>query len=115
MNGTLGAVAQQGMMSTSWVGGGGGGMVNAAAPKSPMQAHADTTHTLAGNLQDANNRLSALIDRIVGPCPDPAGGGIAKDQPPPNGALLVAQFGAERINIGVTRLNELLNRLEGIV
>lgn len=84
-----------------------------APPKSPMQAHAETVHEHAIRLQDLNGRLCQAIDRIAGPAPEVAN--ASKDQPPPSGALMVAQFGAERVNMSLGRLADLVSRLENIV
>ncbi len=82
-------------------------------PKSPMQVHAETIHDSASRFHELNGRLCQAIDRISGPAPEAAGTG--KDQPPPSGALMVAQFGVERINQSVGRLADLVSRLETIV
>lgn len=88
--------------------------IQPAQPVSPMAAHAERLHKLAAELQQLNNRLTNAIDRIAGPIPETVGN--SKDLPEPGqGSLLVAQFGAERIGIGVNRLAELITRLEGIV
>lgn len=88
--------------------------IQPAPPTSPMECHAGNLHKLAEELQQLNIRFSSAIDRITGPIPEPVGN--SKDYPEPGkGSLLVAQFGAERINTGVSRLAELITRLEGIV
>lgn len=105
-------------------GGGVGGMaaqyadprnqIQPAPAVSPMARHAEVVHKLAEELQQLNNRLTNAIDRVVGPCPELASS--SKDCPSPGqGTLLVAQFGAERISLGINQLAELITRLEGIV
>lgn len=81
--------------------------------KSLMQVHAETVHEHASRLQELNERLCHAIDRIAGPAPEV--GSNAKDQPPPSGALMVAQFGSERVNLSLGRLADLVSRLEQIV
>lgn len=87
--------------------------IAAVPPASPMQVHAATLHELASRLQDANDRLSNAIDRMTGPQPPNTSENVK--QPTPDGALMVAQFGAERIRQGMDRLMSLVDRLNGIV
>lgn len=80
----------------------------------PVQGLADNLHGLASRLSVLNDRLYSALNRLCGnPGPTAASGSTA--QPEPDGALLVAQFGAERIRQQIEALEDQLSRLETTV
>lgn len=83
-------------------------------PAKPIPQLAEQLHMLASDLGMANERLSSLLSRFTGPSNPQATGNVDK-QPEPNGALMVAQFGAERIARQIVALNDQIARLESIV
>lgn len=89
-------------------------VITSAPPVSkPIPSLASDLHNLAGRLGSCNERLSAVLDRLCGSNP-----GVASDaekQPDPQGALMIAQFGAERIHRQIVILDNQIDRLENFV
>jgi hypothetical protein len=98
-------------------GGGPGGFAGAQAtpvPQKPMDGLATKLHGLASDLYTLNERVGTLLNRLTGP--QPASGSANADKPAdPQGALVVAQFGAERIARQISELSDQISRLESIV
>jgi hypothetical protein len=95
---------------------GGGASASTATqlvPPKPMEGLAARLHTLASELATCNDRVATLLNRLVGP--QPANSTSGDKQPDPSGALMIAQFGAERISRQVNELSEQIARLESIV
>lgn len=87
------------------------GRIEGASKQSPVQQHAQMLHEQAEALGNLNGRLSAFIERLAGPQPENPSE-VSPPQPNPNGALLVAGFGAQRISLCIERLRELVTRAE---
>lgn len=91
-----------------------GQTATAAAPKqSAMQEHAERLHDLAISIAGCNQSISAILDRLHGPQPEPAGK-TDQAQTTPSGVLHVAQFGAERISQEIERLRHMISILERV-
>jgi hypothetical protein len=76
---------------------------------------ANHLHDLAARFALANDSLSEALERLAGAMPATAGGKIEPQPPEPQGALPVAQFGAERIRQQLEVLEGRLARLNDLV
>lgn len=86
------------------------GLAQGIPPKQPaIQEHANRLHDSAAQLADLNGRLSNILSRLHGPSPEDPN---AAATPTPNGVLYVAQFGAEKINLEISKLSGLVSKLE---
>lgn len=92
----------------------GGSIGSTIAPTKPFPGLAENIHGLASRLSGANDRLASAVNRLIG-FPPPESQVAGKDNPSPDGVLLVAQFGAERIRQQLDSLEHLIERIEGAV
>lgn len=90
------------------------GATTPALPSKQIPSHTEKLHLLAQGLVTCNGRLSAFLERMTGPTPAQQLTGKGADTPGPTGALLVAQFGAERISQQINILSEQINHLENL-
>lgn len=88
--------------------------ITAPAPVKPLPGLAERIHSLASDLGEYNERLALVLGRLAGAERVP-GGAASEKQPEPQGALMVAQFGAERISQQLHALDEQITRLESII
>jgi hypothetical protein len=82
-----------------------------ANPPKPVPALAQRLHDMASVLTDLRRRLESTLDRLNGATPE-AGSKTLPDGPEPSGALLVANFGATRIQQQLDGLAAQISRLE---
>lgn len=81
----------------------------------PIHGHAENLHNLASRLSKLNDELYSALNRLVGePAPD-SGASQNAEQPAPQGALMIAQFGAERIRQQLEYLEKQIVRLDSAV